>query len=49
MLLKQGNMHAFGSPGEVLTPKIIDQVYGVEARLATVGDYAAPLIYYPAQ
>ncbi|CAI1516861.1 Hemin import ATP-binding protein HmuV [Serratia quinivorans] len=49
MLLKQGYMHAFGSPEEVLTPEIIDQVYGVEARLATVGDYAAPLIYYPAQ
>ncbi|MEX3170967.1 ABC transporter ATP-binding protein [Serratia quinivorans] len=49
MLLKQGNMHAFGSPREVLTPEVIDQVYGVEARLATVEKYVAPLIYYPAQ
>ncbi|MBV0840754.1 ABC transporter ATP-binding protein [Serratia liquefaciens] len=49
MLLKQGGLHAFGPPQQVLTSETIDSVYGVEARLAAVSDYAAPLIYYPVQ
>ena len=49
MLLKQGGLHAFGPPQQVLTSETIDRVYGVEARLAAVSDYAAPLIYYPVQ
>jgi iron complex transport system ATP-binding protein len=48
-LLKQGGLHAFGPPQQVLTSETIDSVYGVEARLAAVSDYAAPLIYYPVQ
>ncbi|WP_261113215.1 ABC transporter ATP-binding protein [Serratia entomophila] len=49
ILLKQGRLHACGTPHEVLTPEIIRQVYGVEARLATAPGYAAPLIYYPSR
>jgi iron complex transport system ATP-binding protein len=49
MLLKEGGLHAFGPPPQVLIPETISVVYGVNARLASVSDYAAPLIYYPAQ
>ncbi|MGO2369230.1 ABC transporter ATP-binding protein [Serratia grimesii] len=49
MLLKEGRLHAFGPPQQVLTPETIRDVYAVNARVASVSDYAAPLIYYPAQ
>ena len=37
VLLSQGRQVALGTPAEVITPELIEQVYGVATEVRTVG------------
>jgi iron complex transport system ATP-binding protein len=45
MLLSEGKIAATGTPGEVLTPALLTEVYGVEMHRTEVGDPPRPLVY----
>lgn len=38
LLMREGRVAAFGTPGEVITPELLEQVYGIEMDVITVRD-----------
>lgn len=38
LLMKEGRVAAFGTPAEVITPELLEQVYGIEMDVVTVPD-----------
>jgi iron complex transport system ATP-binding protein len=44
MVLAGGRLEAFGTPAEVITPALIDQVYGVRASVERIGRTGAPFV-----
>ena len=44
MFERPGGIYAYGTPEEVLTPKNIEKVYGIRARVVNEGEFGVPLM-----